>query len=129
MSMIEIKTTTSPRLYGLLAEYKSPEALIEAAQKTYARGYRRIDAYSPFPVEGLAEAIGFHSNRMPLIVLIGGLLGGTGAFFMMWFSAVLNYPINVGGKPLVELAGVRADHVRADDPGGARSRRSSACSA
>ncbi len=101
MSMIEIKTTSSSRLYGLLAEYKSPEALIEAAQKTYARGYRRIDAFSPFPVEGLAEAIGFHSNRMPLIVLIGGLLGGTGAFFMMWFSAVLNYPLNVGGRPLL----------------------------
>jgi hypothetical protein len=90
-----------PRLYGLLAEYKSPEALIEAAEKTYARGYRRIDGYSPFPVEGLAEAIGFHSNRMPLIVLIGGLIGGIGAFVMMWFSAVINYPINVGGRPLL----------------------------
>src|SRR3954453_3093396 len=97
---IEIKTTTATRLYGLLAEYKSPEALIEAAEKTYARGYRRIDAYSPFPVEGLAEAIGFHSNRMPLIVLIGGVLGGIGAYFMMWYSAVINYPLNVGGKPL-----------------------------
>src|SRR6516165_8096294 len=96
MSAIEIKTTT--RLYGLLAEYKSPEALIEAAQQAYARGYRKMDAYSPFPVEGLAEAIGFHTNRIPLIVLIGGLLGGTGAFFMMWFSAVLNYPINVGAS-------------------------------
>lgn len=101
MSSIEIITTTNPRLYGLLAEYKSPEALIEAAQKTYAHGYRRIDAYSPFPVEGLAEAIGFHHNRIPLIVLIGGLLGGGGAFLMMWFSAVVNYPINVGGKPLL----------------------------
>jgi hypothetical protein len=101
MATIEHITTTSTRLYGLLAEYKSPEALVEAAEKTYARGYRRIDAFSPFPVEGLAEAIGFHSNRIPLIVLIGGLTGGIGAFFMMWFSAVLNYPINVGGKPLL----------------------------
>jgi hypothetical protein len=101
MSAIEIITTTSPRLYGLLAEYKSPETLVEAAQKTYARGYRRIDAFSPFPVEGLAEAIGFTHNRIPLIVLIGGLLGGSGAFLMMWFSAVINYPINVGGKPLL----------------------------
>ena len=99
MSMIEIKTTTSPRLYGLLAEYKSPEALVAISSKRpTCGGYRRIDAYSPFPVDGLAEAIGFHSNRTPLIVLIGGLLGGTGAFFMMWFSAVLNYPINVGGN-------------------------------
>jgi hypothetical protein len=100
MATIEHITTTKTRLYGLLAEYKSPEALIEAAEKTYARGYRRIDAFSPFPVEGLAEAIGFHKNRIPLIVLIGGLVGGSGALFMMWFSAVLNYPINVGGKPL-----------------------------
>src|SRR5271157_2589639 len=99
MTMIQTKPKT--RLYGLLAEYKSSEPLIEAAQKTYARGYRRIDAYTPFPVEGLAEAIGFHRNRLPLIVLIGGLLGGSGAFLMMWFSAALNYPLNVGGKPLL----------------------------
>jgi hypothetical protein len=101
MTTIETKAAgKKTRLYGLLAEYKSPEALIEAAERTYARGYRRIDAYSPFPVEGLAEAIGFHSNRMPLIVLIGGVLGGIGAYFMMWYSAVINYPLNVGGKPL-----------------------------
>jgi hypothetical protein len=99
--MTTTTTKAGPRLYGLLAEYKSPETLIEAATQAYARGYRRMDAYSPFPVEGLAEAIGFHTNRMPLIVLIGGLLGGLGAFGMMWFSAVLNYPLNVGGKPLL----------------------------
>jgi hypothetical protein len=99
--MSTIQTKPKTRLYGFLAEYKSSEALIEAAQKTYARGYRRIDAYTPFPVEGLAEAIGFHRNRLPLIVLIGGLLGGSGAFLMMWFSAAINYPINVGGKPLL----------------------------
>src|SRR3954451_8561942 len=94
------KTEKTTRLYGLLAEYKSPETLIEAAEKAYARGYRRMDAFSPFPVEGLAEAIGFRRNRMPLIVLIGGILGGVGAYAMMYFSAVLNYPLNVGGKPL-----------------------------
>jgi Protein of unknown function (DUF3341) len=92
---------TKPQLYGLLAEYKSSDALIEAAKQAYARGYRRMDAYSPLPVEGLAEAIGFHSNRLPLIVLIGGLMGGIGAFLMMWFSAAINYPLNVGGKPLL----------------------------
>jgi hypothetical protein len=96
-----IKTKPKPRLYGLLAEYKSPEALIEAAQHAYARGYRRMDGYSPVPVEGLAEALGFHRNRLPLIVLIGGILGGTGAFLMMWFSAAINYPLNVGGRPLL----------------------------
>jgi hypothetical protein len=96
-----IKTKPKPKLYGLLAEYKSPEALIEAAQRAYARGYRRMDGYSPVPVEGLAEALGFHRNRLPLIVLIGGILGGTGAFLMMWFSAAINYPLNVGGRPLL----------------------------
>ena len=59
-----------------------------------------MDAYTPFPVEGLAEAIGFTRNRLPLIVLIGGLVGGAGGFFMMWYSAVIHYPINVGGRPL-----------------------------
>src|SRR3954470_21348270 len=100
MATMSTTKTVTTGLYGYLAEYKSPEALIEASQKAYARGYRRLDAFSPFPVEGLAEAIGFHRNRMPLIVLIGGILGGGGAYSMMYFSAVLNYPINVGGKPL-----------------------------
>ena len=107
MSTIEIKNTTKGRKARL---YRWPSAgrihvarggLIEASQQKIRRGYRRIDAFSPFPVEGLTEAIGFGRNRMPLVVLIGGILGGTGAFFMMWFSAVLNYPINVGGKPLL----------------------------
>jgi hypothetical protein len=101
MSTIEIKKSSRTQLYGLLAEYKSPEALIEAGRRTYAAGYRKIDAFSPFPVEGLSEAIGFHKTRLPVIVLIGGLLGGGGAFLMMWYSAVINYPINVGGKPLL----------------------------
>jgi hypothetical protein len=83
-----------------MAEYTSPEALVEAAQRAYSEGYRRMDAYTPFPVEGLAEAIGFTRNRMPLIVLIGGILGGLGAYFMMWYSATIHYPINVGGRPL-----------------------------
>jgi hypothetical protein len=88
-----------PKTFGLLAEYAEPDALIDAARRAYAQGYRRMEAYSPFPVEGLAEAIGFTHNRLPLIVLIGGLIGGLGAYFMMWFSAVIHYPINVGGRP------------------------------
>jgi hypothetical protein len=92
--------TTEPPIYGLLAEYTTPEALVEAARRAYDAGYRRMDAYSPLPVDGLAEAIGFRHNRIALIVLIGGLLGGSLAYFMMWFSAVIHYPINVGGRPL-----------------------------
>ena len=92
--------TPPPPIYGLMAEYDSPDAAVEAARSAYAEGYRRMDAYSPYPVEGLAEAIGFTRNRMPLIVLIGGLLGGAGAYFMQWYSATIHYPINVGGRPM-----------------------------
>jgi hypothetical protein len=87
-------------IYGLMAEYTSPESLVDAAGRAYAEGYRKMDAYSPMPVEGLAEAIGFEKNRIPLLVLIGGLTGAGVAFGMMYFSAVINYPINIGGRPL-----------------------------
>lgn len=82
-----------------MAEFTSADAVVEAAERAYEAGYRRMDAYSPYPVEGLAEAIGFTRNRLPLLVLIGGLMGGLGAYFMMWFSSVIHYPLNVGGKP------------------------------
>jgi hypothetical protein len=90
----------SAPLYGLLAEFATPEALLAAARKTYAEGYRELDAYSPFPVEGLAEAIGFEKTRVPLVVLIGGVVGGGTAYAMQYYSAVLDYPLNVGGRPL-----------------------------
>lgn len=83
-----------------MAEFTTPEAVLTAAERAHGEGFRRMDAYTPFPVEGLAEAIGFTRNRMPLIVLIGGLVGGIGAYFMMWYSATIHYPINVGGRPL-----------------------------
>ena len=90
---------TAPSLYGLMAEFETPEALLAAAQAAHARGYRRLDAYSPFPVEGLAEAIGFTKNRIPMIVAGGGLLGGGLAYFMQWYVNVVDYPLNVGGRP------------------------------
>ncbi len=89
-----------PPIYGLMAEYVDPEKLVEAAGRAYAEGYRKMDGYSPMPVEGLAEAMGFTHNRMPLLVLLGGLTGAATAFSMMYFSAVINYPINVGGRGL-----------------------------
>lgn len=88
------------RIYGLMAEYTTPEDLVEAARRAYAEGYRKMDAYSPMPVDGLAEALGFTRNRLPLIVLIGGLAGAATAVGMMYYSAVINYPLNVGGRPL-----------------------------
>jgi hypothetical protein len=86
-------------VYGLMAEFDHPEAVLEATRQAYERGYRMMEAYSPFPVEGLAEALGYHRNRVAGIVLIGGLVGGIGGFFMQWFSAVVHYPIDVGGRP------------------------------
>lgn len=92
--------STRPALYGLLAEFDSPQALLSATRHAYAAGYRRMDAYAPFPVEGLAEALGFHNTRMPLLVLIGGLLGGTCGYLLQYYAAVVDYPLNVGGRPL-----------------------------
>lgn len=83
-----------------MAEFETPEALLEAARRAYVAGFRRMDGYSPFPVEGLAEAIGFHRSRVPLIVLIGGILGCLGGFFLQYWVSVIDYPINVGGRPL-----------------------------
>src|ERR1700689_1864241 len=83
----------------MMAEFDSPTQLVDAAHRTHQAGYQRIDAYSPFPVEGLAEAIGFHSNRVPLVVLIGGLIGGLSGYALQYWVSVISYPINVGGKP------------------------------
>ena len=87
-------------MYGLIAEFDNPEALVGAAHRAFAEGFRKMDAYSPFPVEGLAEALGFHRTRVPLIVLTGGILGCLGGFFLQYWLAVIDYPINVGGRPL-----------------------------
>ena len=86
-------------LYGLAASFDSPEAIVEAAKKVFAAGYRRTEAYSPYAVEGLTEALGFHRTGVPLIVFVGGLVGGIGGYFMLWYANVVGYPWNIGGKP------------------------------
>jgi hypothetical protein len=91
--------SATPQVYGLMAEFLRPEQAIAAAKAAYAAGYRQMDAFSPMPVEGLAEAIGFRRNRLPLVVLLGGITGAVTALFMQWFSAVVHYPIIVGGRP------------------------------
>jgi hypothetical protein len=90
----------SESLHGIIAEFREPEQLVTAARAAYDAGYRRMDAYSPYEVEGVAEAIGFRKTRVPLIVLLGGICGALLAYGMQWYSAVLSYPINVGGRPL-----------------------------
>ena len=87
-------------IYGLMAEFDSPEALLEAGRRAFAAGFRKMDAYSPFPVDGLAEAIGFHHTRVPLIVLIGGIIGCLVGFYLQYWVAVIDYPLNIGGRPL-----------------------------
>ncbi len=89
-----------PPIYGLLAEFDGPTQLVEAAHQAHQAGYRRMDAFSPFPIEELSEAIGFHHTHVPLVVLIGGLLGGLSGFLMQYWISALNYPENIGGRPL-----------------------------
>jgi hypothetical protein len=88
-----------PPFYGLMAEFTDPEALLAATRLAFVDGYRHMDAYSPLPIEGLAEALGFYKTRVPLIVLIGGIVGCVGGFYLQYWIAVIDYPINVGGRP------------------------------
>ena len=81
-----------------MAEFDSATLLVEAARKTHEAGYKKIDAYSPFPIEGLAEEIGA-PHDVPLVVLIGGLIGGTSGYLMQYWMAAVDYPLNIGGKP------------------------------
>ena len=89
----------SPAIYGILAEFDSSTDLVYAAKAAYAAGYRKMDAYSPFPIEEASDAIGFHTSRVPLIVLLGGLLGGLSGYGLQYWINVISYPLNIGGKP------------------------------
>jgi hypothetical protein len=87
-------------LYGLIAEFEHADDLVAAARRTRAEGYRRIDAYTPFPVEELSEALGFRDVWVPIIMLTGGIFGALGGFGLLYYCMVLSYPLNVGGQPL-----------------------------
>jgi hypothetical protein len=87
-------------LYGLMAEFENPEEVVEAARKAYDAGFRKLDAYSPFPIEELSEAVGFHHTWLPWIVLGGGIAGALAGFGMQYYLSVIEYPLNVGGRPL-----------------------------
>ena len=87
-------------LFGLLAEFDSADKLVYATRRAYAAGYRAMDAYSPFPVEGLSEALGSHTNAVPLIGLFGGTAGALTGVAMQYWIHVVDLPINVGGRPL-----------------------------
>jgi len=88
-----------PHIYGVVGEFETPEKLIHAVEKVREAGYRRFEAYSPFPVEGLSQAMGLKRNLVPLITLIGGLTGGIGGFGFQYWVAAITYPLNIGGRP------------------------------
>ena len=89
-----------PAVYGLMAEFDDPGSLVAATRRAHADGYRCMDAYSPYPIEELHEALGAHHTRLPLIVLIGGLIGCIGGYGLQYWASVIAYPLNIGGKPL-----------------------------
>lgn len=87
-------------IYGLMAEFREPHEIVAAAEAARAAGYHKVEAYTPFPVEGLPEAIGFERTHLPLIIFIGGVIGCVGGFALQYWCAKVNYPMNVGGRPL-----------------------------
>jgi hypothetical protein len=87
-------------VHGLLAEFATADQLLTAAERARKDGFRSAEAYAPFPVDGLAEAVGLRRNRVPLVTLLGGIAGGAATYFLLWYTAVIDYPINVGGRPL-----------------------------
>ena len=92
-------TPTTAPIYGLLAEFANPADLVAAARRVRDAGYVRTDAFSPYPIEELAEALGMRHSSLRYIVLLGGILGGVGGYLMQYYSAVIDYPLNVGGRP------------------------------
>lgn len=87
-------------VYGVMAEFDNPTALVNATRAVRDQGYRKLDAYTPFPIEELNDVLHLHRNKLPLIVLCGGLLGGLTGYLMQYFITVIYFPINVGGRPL-----------------------------
>jgi len=84
----------------MLAEFNTPDELLAATRRAREAGYQQMDAYTPFPVEGLAEALGFQRTGLPFLVLLGGIVGGVGGYLMQYWMAAIDYPLNVGGRPL-----------------------------
>ena len=89
-----------PAIYGLLAEFHHADAIVEAAHDVHAAGYRRVDAYTPYPIEELIEALHIGRSRVPRVVLAGGITGLLAGFGLQYWSSVIEYPLNIGGRPL-----------------------------
>jgi hypothetical protein len=91
--------TAMPDIFGLMAEFSDPEVLVAKTRQAYEAGYRNMDAYAPFPVHGLSEALGLKRSWVPYIVLLGAIAGGVGGYLLQYYTSVIDYPINVGGRP------------------------------
>jgi hypothetical protein len=92
-------STSQPAVHGLMAEFDNPDALVAAATQARLAGYRRMDAYTPIPIEELSEALGLRRSRLPLLVLLGGIAGGLGGYSLEYWSQAIAYPMNIGGRP------------------------------
>jgi hypothetical protein len=88
-----------PYTYGAIAEFADPDALIEGIKRTRESGYQIIEAYTPYPIEEVWEAIGHPKSKVPLLVLIGGILGAVGGYGLCYWASVITYPLNIGGRP------------------------------
>ncbi len=93
----------APKTYGVIAEFDSPEQLFAAGKKAREAGYKELEAYTPFPLHGLSDTLGFKDEKVPWIVFAGALLGGTCGYLLQYYTSVIDYPMNVGGKPLNSL--------------------------
>ena len=87
------------RLYGMMAEFATPGDLVAAAEAARSAGYRRMDAFTPFPIERLSEALGHRPSRVPMLVLIGGIIGALAGYGLQYWISAVTYPLNVGGRP------------------------------
>jgi ActD protein len=95
-----MKPPVRPPIYGLMAEFSTPHDVIRAAHRVHEAGYRKVDAYSPYPMEELSEALDFHHSPLPKLVLAGGILGGLGGYALQYYTSVIDYPLNIGGRPV-----------------------------
>lgn len=95
---VELRDTVET--FGWLAEFETDDELLAASRAAYAEGYRSMNAYAPFPVHGLAEAVGFRRSWVPLVTLIGGIVGGIAGFGLQYWTSVIDYPLDIGGRPM-----------------------------
>jgi hypothetical protein len=94
-----MKNSRKPTIYGLIAEFDNPNKLLHAARSAREEGYRRMDCYTPYPIEELTEALGVPHTKLPFIVLLGGIIGGVSGYLLQYWINVIDYPINIGGRP------------------------------